>query len=794
MSRNVSSIVVLFAWVVGAMGFAASTSGAQGFALRSHESFVVQFTDPNGQAVQVTENDAKRPMYRVGVPPYTLSVWEIVIPGSVGSQEVWVGAWRDPATESHKMGVFHPAGYVPIGWRVDYIDQLFDIRVTTPTSLDKLRFAAPIVYGPTLFPADRAARRSTIYPTFLQTQQVTLEDTVTGEALTMISDDDFARRKELGFETDGTTTGIRFRARYYPQQGVINPLQALWVAPYHVRLRAIPNGGLKAAFDWYRAQQAGRPTSFLASRTPTATKTHPLLPGRKFVIGVGATLSTIQTPAGRYDISRRYRKSVLDFFAALHGPYFEFYHLDPSRHPASGPLVYPDVSTTILPGSAALIQEGASVDPTIWHTAYTLPIHMHPLSVGYDSSAAKLDRQGAIKTGMLPNNPAVYHELCWYAPQSQSVYTSLYVNDLFGRLGFDGVYFDAVSAAPVCHAHFGHRHPFQQNEQQIGIDNVLTAVRDQTQRRFGFRPYLSNETPTDSMHTDASAMDIDTFDPRKFNLFGGTYSGREWPVTSAVFSWDAVKNEPSDAGYTRGLANALAAGVLPLVLWPEHTGKMPLNPAGPELAVFIGLLTEYAGSFDRHWAPFVKGRRLAPLDPTKIISGELITPPQPFLPMRDPISRRWRIPGHRKHPRGGSYPSVLEGRASPAVLHGVHEPDGQPGVRAVLMVRWAHPKFADEWGLGAGHPLRRDRVVTMVDLSPRALYTTPGARVELLDLRTGERETLGRLAEGPNEDTRFEIVFERVGAKALIVTPETETPGHHAGEVEPVRDGGPTPR
>jgi hypothetical protein len=750
----------------------ATTAAAQpaNYGLTSYEHFTLQYTTFEGKTVQVTEGDSYIPRYYFPWLSYLVTLWQIKIPGSRPQREVWVGAFVNPYIHEHFMGFFHPAG-MPPGWRVDFLEQEFDVLFKTPPDLRDQRIAIPQVYGPTFYTADQVRRVLELYPTFLETQQITLVDTANGGSLSMAANDDGACRKRLGFESDGTPSGVKFLVRYLPEQGVYGPSFFLWLPAWQVRFGYLLKG-FEEAVEWYRNEQLSRPGSFLSRRTPAASKIHPAARDCMFAVGVGASLSTVVLPNGQYDISSNYRSDVLGYFTALHGDHMQIYHLGWYPETPEAPLLAPDCCRSITPGHAALIAEASGLNRRVRSVGYTWPGVMHPGSAHYAPGLVRLDKDGSLST--FTNNawPGVsYRHLCWYVPATTAVYTSLLAGGMLGPLGFAGAYLDSLSAAPTCYGLYQHAHPFGRNEQQVGLERLVSDLRANTPPRLGLPPLLLNETPTDCMATDGSALDVNTWDEDYYNLFRMTYSGEEWPCYGVVFGWDTVFNRPSGFEYARELANCLAGGARPVVLWPEMHGLMPTDPAAdPEFAEFRALLSSYVQNFEGFWKDILFGRHYDPLDPADVLNT-IIVPSVPLGGSNDPVTDRWRLPGYRPRETGaGCYPSPLRGNASAAVMAGLFEPSSKPGRRCLVLFRWTDPAMARRLQLPPSHPLyNRDEQVTL-RLSAQNLKTRTGALVRLFDLDSRQWVTLGRLPSLWTEKTApTRVDFPRYGVKVVVV-------------------------
>jgi hypothetical protein len=761
------SVVLVLA--IGSGGAAILGAQPSNFGLSSYEHFTLQYTTFEGKTVQVTEKDAYIPGYQFPYGPFLVTLWQIKIPDTAPVREVWVGAFVHLAIHEYFMGFFHPTGMQP-GWRVDFLEQRFDVAFKVEPDPRNLRMAYPRVYGPTFFTADRPVRRLDLYPTFLQTQLIALEDTAQGGSLCLSTNDDLARRKWLGFEMDGTTSGIRFMARWIPEQGLYDPLFILWLPTWQVRFGYLLSG-FEEAVDWYRKEQLARPTSFLSSRTPASSTIHPAIRDSMFAVGVGASYSTVVLPSGQYDVSPQYRSDLLDYFVKLHGGDMLLYHLGWSLETPSTPQVIPDAYQDITPGHAALLREARATHQRVRSVGYTLPGIMHPGSTYYDVNLVRLEKDGSqaiYQTGAWPG--VDYRYLCYFPERTTSIYTTVYARTMFNRLGFHGAYLDALSAAPSCYGFHQHAHPVGVNEQLVGINRMIASIRSNATIRNDGKPILFNETPTDCMTTDATALDINTWDPAYWNIHRMTYTGEEWPCIGVVFGWDETLQKPSGLEYTRELANVLAGGVRPLILWPELHGMMPTDPASdPEFAEFRALLTSYVKNYDSFWREIIFGRQFEPLDPDDLMSP-VITPVAPLLSSGDPVTDMWRLPGYRPRESGkGCYPSPLRSRSSASVFAGLSEPAGQTGRRCLVLFRWTDPEMAKRLQLPSTHPLHDTNVRATIQASPRNLKARLGAVIRLYDVASKQWAVLGRLANEANTRVTLNVDFTAPGVKVLVI-------------------------
>ena len=825
--------------VIAASGPVAAQCGSLpgNFRPGSHEHFTLQFTDPLGATVALKETDAYE-VKRTCPCGFQGKVWKIRIPGTTPAREVWVTALAvtlEPMNVyRYFMGYAYPQG-LPEGWRVDYLEQAFQVDYQSEPVAAQQRIACPIVYGPTFYTlaevaARDAGRLARLYPTFLQTQQVTLEDTATGDCLSMATNDDRGNRKLLGVESDGTVAGTRFLVRYIPDQGTSDPNTAGWMAPYCIQFGRF-TGGLEEAIDWYRNEQLKRPGSFLWNRQPNRYGVHPAIDACKFVIGVGASFSPDVLPHGQFDVSAQYRQDLLDYFGLVHGDHMLLYHLgwyqespfyiagidpiypylglipeymnklhvvnDDSLPLGQGTLPLPYLPTrlpaefqTITPGHAALIAEARARNRHIGSVAYTLPAIQTPSLDSYDPATARLEADGLPSEFETLRPEGSHTHLCWFVDRTKDLYTSLYVNDVFGQSGFAGAYLDALSPAPTCYGFHEHSHPRGVNEQLFGIDRALCQIRFAFRRGHQVPPLLINETPCDCLSTDGSALDYNmTADPLAgvpanpdyHNLFAMTYSGAEWPRFGVVFGIDFGTFGPDGHEYLVQLANALASGTRPLILWPEYrlpqsqvlsVFGFPTSPAAVSdiyFPLFLNLLNSYSANYQSFWKDIVEGRRLEPLDPADVILDSIVNPPPPPPYPEDPYTTKWRIPGWKPRPNGrGCYPMRLSDRPHPTVYHGLFEPKDRPGERRLVLVNWADPSLIGK--LPAGHPACRPIQRVQLRLSAHNTRARPGGLIRFLKPRTQTWINLGRLPQDPGQKIGpLAVEFDRMEAGAVVI-------------------------
>lgn len=788
------------------------------YRLDSFEHFVLQLIDPSGATVRLTEADAyAAKSTRSGF--YTGTLWKIKVPGTNPPRDVWVKAYKHRRRDEFFMSYCHP-DRIAAGWSVDSLEQQFHVGFKTPPDLNKQKAAVPIVYGPTFYSLSEVEARpegvAAIYPTFLQTQQVSLlsydGNLSTGDCMSMATDDDRGNRKLLGVKVVGFPSVVKFIARYYPEKGITDPNPVSWVAPYKIQLGFF-SGGLEEAIDWYRRGQLWRPGSFLRRRLPTRRTMHPLIRACKFVVGVGTSYGPDILPHGQPDMSPQYRQDMLNYFSLVHGDNMLLYHLgwyqESPYNPPSGvpghdpilaliqgiippttylPQVFPDMFKTITPGHAALIAEARARNTR--SVGYTLPAVQSPFVLDYDADTARVDETGEADDTADSGRPEGTHSfLCWYQNKTVDLFTDLYVNNVVGRHGFAGTYLDALSPQPFCYGFQEHRHPTDCNEQLIGIDQMLGKIRSHFLRRRQMPPLLINETPSDCLRTDGSALDYNATDPNFYNLFAMTYSGAEFPRFGVVYGYNPFTYGPDGYEYLVQLASALASGARPLILWPEYrlppqilpelppvyaTYGFPTNPLAvtdPWFPVFLNLLNSYSANWDGFWRDIMHGRRLEPLDPMEITVDSIINPPPPPPYPADPVTCRWRLPGWQPRLNGpGCHLKRLTDKPHPAVFHGLFEPQGQPGRRCLVMVRWSDPSLAQKLNLPATHPACKRLEKVRLRLSARNTCARPGAGIRLWNLKTKLWRNLGRLPFNPAEKTGpIEIELDGMGAKVVVI-------------------------
>ncbi len=740
------------------IGWGAARVGAQTtIALSSYERFEIEYRGPGGGTRLFTEQDA-RLKYYVGAGPVLVTVWHVTLGAGY---EVIIGAFNDVPSLAHFMGFVHLGG-VPPGWQVVRLRQYFDIAFAGNPRVGDLRFVAPIVYGPTHYDASVAQSVIGAYPTFLQAQFVAIEDVVNGGALALAADDDLGRPKRIGFVSGGATNQLSFVAEYVPQRGERNPLPPLWLPGYSMRF-GYRKADLADAIAWYRTEQSRRPSSFLSRRQ--AVGQHPDLANAMFAVGVGAVTSTLQRPSGQYDLTRPYRNDVLSYFRGLHGPGMQLYHLGWWEAVPTVADVYPDAFGAITPGHRALINAGVRVGTR--SVGYTLPGVLSTLSIYAGAAPPRLDEDGSIATVVLPDFPNhVYHGLTYYPSTTTTIYGGVY-DRMVTQLGFDGAYLDALSPWPQSFSYFRDAHPPGRNAEWLGIERLLADIRG---RFVGRGPVLFCETPTDCVHTDASAIDLNNWDPDYWNVFAMIYDGVEWPRYSVVYGWSVAQNAPSGTEYAREFANCLAGGAKPVILWPEDVGVFPTDPrSDPEFAPLVSMLRDYVQNYASFWRGIIEGRVLQPLDPAQIVAPYI---PQPSaLANRDPVTDRWRLPGYRPRVGGsGCVPPDRRVTGSSAVFTGLVEPAGRPGTRCLVLYRWTDPTMAHREARPAGHPLHDATVTVRLRLSARRLQASPGARIRLIDVSTRSVQELGHLPSEPGALTPpIDVVFSAPGAKAIVI-------------------------
>jgi len=792
------------------------------YRLDSYEHFILTLIDPLGASVQLEETDA----YTVKDTTYGYypgKLWKIKVPGTSPEREVWVKAYTNYAKDRFLMSYCHPDGIAP-GWRVESLEQQFHIGFKTPIDpfTAKEKFAIPIVYGPTFYsPLDVVVNHGGVvsgyYPTFLQTQQLSLlhdpGDLESGDCMSMITDDDRGNRKVLGVKIEGLPPVIKFFARYIPEQGTTEPNPDGWTLPYRVHFGFF-SGGLDEAINWYRDEQLSRWGSFLRSRMPACLTMHPHIRACKFVVGVGTSYGPDILPWGQPDMSQQYRQDMLNYFSFVHGDNMLLYHLGwwqespynpPPNTPGHDPIlaliqtfippafylpqVYPSMFGTIAPGHAALIAEARARNAR--SVGYTLPVVQSPFLDSYDPDAARLDEDGAVVDFNAGRPEGAHAALCWYQRKTTDVFTSLYVNSVFGQLGFAGAYLDALSPQPLCYGFQPHHHPLGRNEQLLGIDRLLCQIRSHYVWRRQLPPMLINETPSDCLMTDGSALDYNATNPDYYNLFAMTYGGEEFPKFGVVFGLNPFTYGPDGYEYLLQLSSALASGARPLILWPEYhlppvveeaipslkglgfpTSPLAVDPVKePWFPVFLNLLNSYSANWDGFWRDIMLGRRLQPLDPTEIVVDSIINPPPPPPYPADPVTSRWRLPGWRPCLTGpGCHLKRLSDHPHPTVFHGLFEPKDQPGRRCLVMVRWSDPSLAEKLKLPSTHPVCKPLERVRLRLSAKNTRARPGGRMRLFNVRTRRWKELGNLPYNPEEKTQpFEVELEGACAKVVVI-------------------------
>lgn len=737
------------------------------FSIADATKFTMSFTDDTGATVTITEADANGPRGRCWCFGHRAWLYKVDL-GTTG-RDVWVKLYGTRSGSLNGVMYFFPQG-IPTGWRTNWIQRHFTVGQETPAAATDLRVIFPKVFGPTFRSAAVAQQGMELYPTFLQTQQVTLENTATGDCLTMITEDDRARRKEMGFATDGAG-GVEFMFRWIPEQDFpTDPNPYGWWSPYYARFAAV-EGGFGEAIDYYRREQLFRPGSFLRSRLPVASKAHPKLREAKYVMAIGTSLGPVVLPNGQFDLSPAYRAALLNTFGTIHGNGMLFYHLGWFAETPGVGATYPDAYGTILPGHAALLAESAALDKDFASVGYTLPGVVSVGSTNFSPDVVVLDADGQEDTIVLPGNSSVYRRLSFWPEDSTDLLAPQYV-DLVRNKGFAGAYMDAITAAPISYTFASQNHPRRFNEQQLGIERLVSTIKTDLQNNDNIRPILVNETPTDSLPLDGSALDTYTFDPSLRNVFRMTYTGLEWYYFSLVWAIDDRTGLFGPSIYTFLLGNALASGARPLVLWPEFAGVIPTDPlTDPAYLPFISLLASYSANYDSFWRQIIEGRTYDQLSPFDVVAGT-VTLPTPAPSVQDLLADKHRLPGWK--PRNGlpgCTPPYLAGGTCCPIFHGVFQPSDNPNRRCVVLCRWTDPQIATARNAPANHWMHKQNESVSLKLCRRNVKCSGGnGNVSLYCPDTQTYQPLGTLSNDPDVKTTFTVTFNGgCGTKVICI-------------------------
>ncbi len=753
--------------VVLAAASSVAADGPNNFTITDATRFTIQFTNDQGATVAFTEADASGPAVSTQCFGFSATRW--VVPLGATGKDVHVTLYG--TSNGSCAGVFYAfPTRIPTGWRTDWVQRHFAVGTVTARPAGRLRVVYPKVYGPTLYSLANAADTMNRYPTFLQTQQVTLEDLDTGECISLIVPEDRGRRKGIGFVSDGTGA-IEFRVRFIPEQDwPDDPNPYGWVAPYRVCFGYF-DGGFGEAIDWYRAQQLARPGSFLRSRLPAAVRVHPKLRAAKYVMAIGASASPVVLPNGQFDISPAYRAALLNTFGGLHGDGMLFYHLGWYLETPNVAPVLPDAYRAITPGHAALIAEADALDRGFGSVGYTLPGVADLGATDFAAGVVRTESDGSDAVVTLPGQFTPNYRSLTFWPRATTDLVAPTYTDMVAESGFAGAYLDALSAAPLSYSFAAHMHPRLLNEQKLGIDRLVRKVRFDVRRASGERPVLVNETPTDSLPVDGGALDTYTFLPNYANVFRMTYTGLEWPVFSLVWAIDDRTGLFGPSIYTLLLANALASGAKPLILWPEFQGLIPTDPlSDPAYLPFMSLLANYVANYDTFWKQIMEGRTYEALDPFDVVAGT-VTLPTPAPTVTDLVSKRWRLPGWRPDPNGsGCVSPVVGGMPCRSIVHGVFEPAGQPGRRVVVVCRWTDPAIAQSRNAPSTHWMHNARETVTLNLCARNVCCAQGGgRVRLYDPSSRSYSDLGRLSSNRSQRTPFTLQFDGCGVKVICI-------------------------
>jgi hypothetical protein len=633
----------------------------------------------------------------------------------------------DAVTSRWGVAVLHPGG-LPADWWLDRVEQHFSLRQTVAGAAGEDLIRMATVYGPTAIDPEDPRYPAVIrpYPNFLQTQQVTLVNPRDGLAASVIVEDAEGHRKCMGFKGEPGTDVRTIVVSHIPE----NLGQALTFIPRSaVLLRTGIAGGLEGAIRWYRNVQQDLSGSFLNRRR--ARGVHRFLEESKLIVYVGA--KETQVRAGhRYDVTNAYIQDLLRTFGDMHGPGLIFYvggwedDLDTRRR------IRPDMYDGILPGYQRLVNAVRAAG----HRAipYFLPDAVSQRSRYFDTSLIRLLRSGEPVLGVYDEEPVGW--LSYYSAGPGRILTPLLVDTMMQRFGFDGAYFDALSASHFCHRS---TNPADENEQLDGIRTWLNEVRGRLEvlNREGL---FANETPTEVFSTDVSGLDVPETNENGLNLFRRTYSGREWPSVHMIFEKHPLK-------FLLSLARGLVHGARPMISWPEDDIAIP-NPArsSARFRPFFEMLGRYCGGYDGGFRTIIDGALKAELASFRTT----LVPPLIHYPAA------WTKP-------------------VPAVLHGVFAPDADSSERVILLARWTAPDEATllELNLASTHPLRNVSERVEMDLSRRALDLEEGGqyRVIIDDPVDGTTRSVGVLPETRDATLGVSVTLEPASFQFIRVVP-----------------------
>lgn len=708
---------------------AAFPSTAGRYRVADYRSLTIQYARPDGTILRLDATSGAPGETRIDATDH-ITAWRL---RTSAGHDVELSAHTDLRGATFAVSWKHFPS-LPPGWRVDFVEQRFRIAESAPNR-EGQRVVLPRVYGPTIHDLEPGTSTRELYPTFLQTQQMTLEDVGRRDCLTVWCDDDRGRKKTMGFEV--TPDGVEFVVRYIPDLRLSGADASTWRAPYRVRIRRSLRG-LADAIDWYRREQLKRPDSFLSRRVRATPRIHPAIERSRFAVAVYAIYSDHRTAGGRYDLSPKYRDDALEAFCDLHGDDLLLFHLGWTDGADGERDVLPDACARIKNGHAALL-DSAAKRHAVHSVAYTWPSRADAESVHFDADSCRVNKDGSLFAPWR-NETANYRMWCFATAGFQRTWRH-YWQTVAGH-GFDGIYLDGVAPGQFCYAHDRHGHGVDGNGQLAGLHALLGFVRQHPGCRLA-TPMTFSETPVDCLHTDASGLDHYHWDRRVTNIFALTYSGSEWPTFRKVFGWNYEQNRVDGLAYARDLANALVGGARPLVLWPELRGLIPTDPrTAPELREFVHLLAEYSRNWDGFWRGIMSARRLESLSSRDFRCPQVVAPPQSGE--RDPI-------------------------AFPVVAHGLFE--HAPGQRCLVLYCWTDSALASRNGHGPRDPGRVDDAVATVRLSAHNLSARPGQQVRLLDVSTGQITSVGCLPAVGSRAVEVRVPFRARGAKALLIGP-----------------------
>ncbi len=713
----------------------AATPVCADFDFADADLFEVRYTDVGAGVVTIRPADAVN-FELLPSPTGVIGKWSVPVLGTTA--HVYVGlAVVDATTTRWSIGVTH-TGSLPSGWRLEYVDRRFGLRQTSKIAApsDVLHIAK--VYGPTRYVASAGWSDEAFFPNFLQTQQATLENATDGAAISLLIDDDAGHRKAIIYHTTPSTDVRELSVRSYPEN---EALDWLFIPAYDVVLRSGLRG-LDGALAWYRTFKKDKPQSFLSRRA--AAPRHALLASHRFTVAVGAVI-TSRLVGSQYDVTPGYRNAVLRDFGALHGSGMIVYHLGwEDTASASGPCVLPDTSLGIMQGYRSLLTQ-ARVQGH-YNIPYFLPIWVNQMSVYYDATQLRTLPDGTPDVQMFApcGLSGPFGLYSWQAPATTPLYNTVVVDTIVQQHGFDGCYLDALDASSFSY-NAAHNPPVGKNEQLVGIEQWLASARARAKPIVSNDLLLAHESPTEVFSTDMSALDLSDVGNGGLNLFRRTYSGAEWPTVSAIESQHSLL-------MSYKLAQVLADGTRPLVVWPEWDSVYPQSIANsPAHAGVYALLRGYAqrfqgARFDRVIDGFLRAR----------LTGVQVTmiPPVPAL-----------------SGAGGEWTEPV-----PAILHGVFSAsDGTDG-RVIPLIRWTDPSpnVIGTFGLPTTHPLHNTGETIVLQLSKAALGLSPGQRyvVRAYDTLTGSTQTIGQLPTLPNAALTVTRTLAPSSIEVLFVDPQ----------------------